>query len=197
VEQDVPAFDRALLERVQQWRSPLGEQAARAVSLLGAAPVVILLALVWVLRTQQPRRPVGTRLLFICGGAELLDSLVKALVKRPRPRPVQTRLPGQQFAFPSGHATMSAAFYAYLAYHNWQTHQGPRRLGKALAVALFPLPVGLARVYLGTHYLTDVLGGYVLGTCWTGGTILRSRLLAHRRRKPHRPRAWHERSSER
>ena len=181
-----PTFDRAIVERVQQQRSAPGRAAARAVSLVGAAPVVFLLALGWVLRTGQPRGRLAGRLLLVCGGAELLDTTVKGIVQRPRPRPVQTRLPGQQFAFPSGHATVSAAFYSYVAYHNWQRQRGPGRLTNAVRMTLFPLPVGLARVYLGTHYVTDVLGGYLLGLAWTGSVVAASDLLRWRHRKRRR-----------
>jgi membrane-associated phospholipid phosphatase len=186
VQRDAPAFDRALVERAQQGRSAPGSGAAQAVSLIGAAPVVFLLALGWVLRTGQPRGRLAKHLLLICGGAELLDTVVKEIVQRPRPRPVQTRLPGQQFAFPSGHATVSAAFYSYAAYHNFQKERGRARLMKAARLTLLPLPVGLVRVYLGTHYMTDVLGGYLLGLAWTGGVVAASDLLRLRRRQQRR-----------
>jgi membrane-associated phospholipid phosphatase len=184
---DVAAVDQTVRQRVQQWRWAPLDRVAQAVSIPGAAGTVFLCALGWVLRTQQPRRRLGPTLLLVCGGAELLDTAVKALVHRPRPKPVQTQFPGQQFAFPSGHATVAAAFYAYVAYHIWQ-HQGGRRAGKALGAALFPLPVGLARVYLGTHYLTDVLGGYLLGGVWTGSLIIARDVIgprSQRRRAGH------------
>jgi membrane-associated phospholipid phosphatase len=69
-------------------------------------------------------------------------------------------------AFPSGHATQSAAFYAMLAIVFGTGLSFRRRAAVWSAAALVVLIVGASRIYLGAHWLTDVLAGYALGASW-------------------------------
>jgi len=69
-------------------------------------------------------------------------------------------------AFPSGHATQSAAFYAMLAVVLGAGLSSRRRAILWSAAALVVVIVGASRIYLGAHWLTDVLGGYALGVSW-------------------------------
>jgi len=80
----------------------------------------------------------------------------------------------QRFAFPSGHA--GAALLAYGALVIWVWPQ-PRWRGLALSLALLVIAgTGLGRIYLGVHWPTDVLGGYLLAGCWLGiGCLARFR----------------------
>ena len=106
----------------------------------------------------------------IAGAATSVSSLLKALVGRPRPSPalVQVLDLKTNGSFPSGHAlfvTVVLGFTAYLCIK----HIGKRRLRYAAAGTLAALIIitGISRIYLGAHWASDVLGGYL-----TGGFIL-------------------------
>ncbi|MDQ6712016.1 MAG: phosphatase PAP2 family protein, partial [Candidatus Dormibacteraeota bacterium] len=74
--------------------------------------------------------------------------------------------PDDGWAFPSGHATQSIAFYGMLAIVLITWYAPNRRLALGIGAALITLVVGASRLYLGVHWLTDVLGGYALGLAW-------------------------------
>jgi len=101
----------------------------------------------------------------MASGAVLLRGL-KLLFDRQRP-PELTRLIGETTeSFPSGHATMAMVVIGTLVVLAW-AGRGP--LGRAVMVAAATLwigAVGLTRVYLGVHWFTDVLAGWLVGATW-------------------------------
>lgn len=144
------------LVRVFEWTSWLGKPPVLAVFVvLGAAYCW------WRRQWRLSLFLVATSLL---GG--FVDSAVKILVDRPRPvvdHPVATAL-GK--SFPSGHAMSSTIVFGALLVV-FLPVVGPlaRRAAVGLAIALV-LAIGTSRLLLGVHFLSDVVGGYVLGVAW-------------------------------
>jgi membrane-associated phospholipid phosphatase len=100
-------------------------------------------------------------------GAQLLGWALKAIFERPRPSfddPVAT---ASWFSFPSGHAMSSIALYGALAYVFADRLGSVRsRVAGLGGLALLVTAIGFSRLYLGVHYLTDVLAGYSAGLAW-------------------------------
>ncbi|MBC3787775.1 phosphatase PAP2 family protein [Spirosoma utsteinense] len=100
------------------------------------------------------------------GGVSLLVQICKRTLHRPRPHRV-AYYPETGFSFPSGHSATALILYGLLAYwliRRFRTTTGRVMVG-AGAVSLI-LAVGFSRIYLGVHFLSDVLGGYLLGIGW-------------------------------
>ena len=115
------------------------------------------------------------------GGAAASYYLIKALVGRPRPPPAIWIGHFSGAAFPSGHATQSVACYATLAVILGAGRSARAKAALWSAAVLIALIVGASRIYLGAHWLTDVLGGYALGT-WLVAVIVIVTLTPGRRR---------------
>jgi len=138
----------------------------RAVTHLGNSVWLALLvvgvglAYVVVRRTVRP-------LLFLTvafGGAAVLAHLLKLAIGRHRPPPSGVVVHGA--SFPSGHATGAAAAFGAVAVVVLAGRAAPtRRAGWTLAVVI-AVAVAFSRVYLGVHWLTDVIGGLALGWSW-------------------------------
>ncbi|PZR64419.1 MAG: acid phosphatase [Chloroflexi bacterium] len=114
------------------------------------------------------RRHIALALLAVgtVGASALLASgLIKNIVARARPDVIHALAAVRGFSFPSGHATLSATLYGVVAVLIWRT-RWPLRLRVAAITALGVLVVlvGLSRIYLGVHYPSDVLAGWLLGT---------------------------------
>jgi undecaprenyl-diphosphatase len=115
-------------------------------------------------------------------GAAALYDIVKPAVGRARPAAsLQVGGPDTGWAFTSGHATQSIAFYGMLAVVVITWYMPRRRLRVAIGAALVVLVVGVSRLYLGVHWLTDVLGGYALGLAWLSLVMVMSLLFENRR----------------
>ena len=95
----------------------------------------------------------------------------KALVGRARPAEGVVAATG--FSFPSGHATASAVFYGMTVYLAWRlVRRRVVRRTVAVLAAITVVAVGLSRVYLNVHYLSDVVAGWAAGTAWLATVLL-------------------------
>jgi len=135
---------------------------------LGSTAVIIPLGLatgLYFLIRRRTRQPLALLAAAVAGAIGLYD-IVKALVGRPRPPAAIWIGHYTGAAFPSGHTTQSAAFYAMLAIVLGAGLSIRRRAVLWSAATLVVLIVGASRIYLGAHWLTDVLAGYALGATW-------------------------------
>jgi undecaprenyl-diphosphatase len=99
------------------------------------------------------------------GGALILDGTMKLFFHRPRPQLDWAKvLP--DYSFPSGHTMNAFVFYIALALILWSV--SGRRVGLVATgiAASIAFGVGVSRIYLGYHYLTDVVGGLLAGIVW-------------------------------
>jgi undecaprenyl-diphosphatase len=140
----------------------------KLVTWLGSWTVCLAVAIVvglYFLKRSRDLRP-GMWLLLAWGGALAFSNIVKAIVARPRPPVSEALVSTHSFSYPSGHATMAAAFWGMLAVILARGRVRQER-GAAWAVAfLVVATVSFSRLYLGAHWFTDVLGGDALGGTW-------------------------------
>lgn len=102
----------------------------------------------------------------LMAGVGLFVQVGKREFNRPRP-PQIAYYAVTGFSFPSGHSATAMTLYGLLGY--WWARQIRRtrpRIWAGVATIVLILLVGFSRIYLGVHYLSDVLGGYLLGICW-------------------------------
>lgn len=137
------------------------------------------------------RRKRATALLLVVAmaGAAALSELVKVTVRRPRPTvpfPVEHVAGG---SFPSGHALTSATALSLAVVLAAPHLRRAARVLVVVAAALIAVAVGASRVMLGVHYLTDVLGGWLLAGLWVGllGSVPGLRPTSGPRRPPPAP----------
>lgn len=162
----IVALDKSLAQLLAAARTPQTIRFSLWISNLGAWQVVtpfllIILAGLW----RMGRAMFGVPMLVAVVGSEAFTFLGKYAFHRPRP--VEAVLLEHSYAFPSGHATIAVAFYGYLAYLLIRSCDRWRwRVNLLFGFAGLILLIGLSRLVLGVHYLSDVLGGYLVGGMW-------------------------------
>jgi membrane-associated phospholipid phosphatase len=113
-------------------------------------------------------------------GIEVLNGLLKLAFHRPRPELAYLHL--DTYSFPSGHAAGSAAVYGALAFLLGRHVGRGGRIGCACAFVVVVCAIGFTRLYLGVHYLSDVLAGFSIGVAWLAACLFLYRRYLSRRR---------------
>jgi membrane-associated phospholipid phosphatase len=178
---DQPALEESIALRTNTntklitWYTHLG-------GLIGMAIItsVITLAMVWRWRSRTPL----ILMLIAVAGSLSMTIVGKAIVGRARP-PLTEAIPPFEYAFsfPSGHAlnsTVIAGMVAYLLARRLRRRW--TRAGAVIVAIAWALAMGLSRVFLGHHWLTDVIVAWLLGAAWLALLITSHRLFLTIRR---------------
>lgn len=168
----------ALDESAAQWLNQRvhGNDVAVAVlevvSFLGK-PIFLVFAVglpgVWLLR-----RGASKLVLFLavtCIGGGVVDTLVKLAVGRPRPELDDPITEAFNHSFPSGHAMGATFCFGSLLVVFAPLLSRRHRVAALVGVIVLCLAIGFSRLALGVHFISDVLGGYVLGLAWLAGAV--------------------------
>ena len=163
----VAGFDETVRMGLHGLASPLLTLLAEKVTWLGTLGVLALFGVVAVAVLVHARRRDGAVLLaVIMAGAVVLENGLKFSFQRVRPPPFFGSEP-VTYSFPSGHALFSLCFYGGLAIAASRAMQsGAMKTGIWIATVLLVLAIGGTRIYLGVHYPSDVLGGYLVAIAW-------------------------------
>ncbi len=165
-EDDAPVLRWVVGHRSGGWTRVMETVSSAGLTNSGIVTTVVALVIIGVRRdTWWPAVTIGSSL----GSAAVTSVSVKILVERQRP-PIATMLgaPETGWGFPSGHTLLTSALVGALALVLWQTTlpRPARVAGVLVAIGAAGL-MGASRLYLGVHWLTDVLASYALA-----GTIL-------------------------
>jgi membrane-associated phospholipid phosphatase len=158
-------LDRAVLDTMLAHRTTAGVDLARHLTDTGTSPVLfplIAAAGVAVRFRTGSWRP-GITALVVAGLGVLARFLLSLLVREPRPAEAFQAVPVGGFSFPSGHTVTSLLVAGALAFLLSRLLPAPWARTAAVALGLWAALVGLSRVYLGVHWLTDVVAGWLFG----------------------------------
>lgn len=146
----------------------------RTVTTLGSGRITsgLLIIAVLLLARHGRRRSTSVMSCAAAAGTSVLVTVTKLSTARLRPDVADMLTAAPGYSFPSGHSAQAAATYTAIAYlATLRLPRGPARVGVWTAAVLIMTLVGFSRLYLGVHWLTDVLGGIALGVAWVALVI--------------------------
>ncbi|MGB9911237.1 MAG: phosphatase PAP2 family protein [Microgenomates group bacterium] len=156
----------------QKNSSPTIRYFLEKITLLGSEFFIMSLSLfllIFLIKTKRKRAAI-TVLISLLGSAILL-SFFKSFFSRIRPGECPDFLFGGIFncySFPSGHSAISFYFYGLITYLIFRFGKFSKKwnVGFSIMIGLLILLIAFSRLYLGVHFLTDVIGGFLLGGFW-------------------------------
>lgn len=172
LEGDTFRFDAAIRAWVHQFASSRMTWAMTAISLLGYNVLIAEMVIAFVVFARLRWRRAAVWLAVAMTGSLLLDLTLKYAYHRARPTAYFGVAPAS-YSFPSGHALCSLCFYGVMAgLLSARLKSRPWQIAVWVAAALLVIAIGLSRIYLGVHYPSDVLAGYLAATVWVGTVIV-------------------------
>lgn len=166
-------FDTAVRMTVHGFFSPDATRFMQLMTFLGSISflTVLFVGIVGVWLAIGMKRP-AVWLIVAVGGSIVLDTSLKLSFHRERPIPFVGVDP-RSYSFPSGHALSSFCFYGVLAgLLCARIESRGIRIAIWTAAAALVFAIGLSRIYLGVHYPTDVLAGYVAAAAWVSTLLV-------------------------
>nr|WP_298411816.1 bifunctional DedA family/phosphatase PAP2 family protein [uncultured Halomonas sp.] len=169
--------NQAVFHFLQSLRTAWGDHLMLAMTELGDSFVVATLTVAvlgWLL-WQHAWQAAGYWVAAI-GGAALFTPLIKRAVHWPRPTDLYSGW--DAFSFPSGHATINAVLYGFLGFLITRQLRARGRVWVLSSIALIIMMIAFSRLYLGAHWLADVVAGAAVAMIWV--TLLSVSYTRHR-----------------
>lgn len=166
-------IDIEFSEEIQEYQLPVLDLIMKAASYPGYMPYSAILITVTALAFYLRKHKKEALFVLLTAGSALVSTIVKFLVDRPRPAKelVKIVLETHQQSFPSGHVMFYVVFFGFitlLMYMFKHIHQ-PTRWAVSIFNMLLIFTIPISRIYLGAHWFTDVLGGFLLGILYLFG----------------------------
>ena len=159
-------WDYYFSQLIYSLRTPQLTQVMLAITSFGAiVPLLVSTLIVIILLLKKHRKEAAIFCIALIMGT-VLNTVLKTYIARDRPQ-ISPLVIENTFSYPSNHSMNSTIFYGLISYFSFHFFRS-RRLSiviSLLAICLIGL-IGFSRVYLGVHYLTDVLAGYCAGFWW-------------------------------
>jgi len=163
----IQVFDSNIYNMINSLKSNCMDMFFKTITRFGDEEVLIFIAIVCLIFIKN--RKIGTSIAINLASTGLMNHILKEIVQRPRP-PIEFRMVQESsFSFPSGHAMASLAFYGLIIYYiyNYVKNKKVKNIA-CIALSILIFLIGISRIYLGVHYASDVLAGFLFSTVYLG-----------------------------
>ena len=159
--ENISSFDNTIYNFISNFINNPTTRIMKVITFLGSAYTLITLTVLLILFGKD-KKYFGINLVFIF----IFNFIIKNIICRPRPVG-HNLITEHGYSFPSGHSMVGAAVYGLLIYYIYKNVKN--KIHKWLLIiflSLLIIGIGISRIYLGVHYPSDVLGGYLLALVW-------------------------------
>ena len=155
----ITGFDDAIYKVIFQMRNGFFDNFFKAITKFGNGTIIFCFTIILLIYLRKKDRYIlGTTIVVTV----TINQIIKHIIQRPRPNHMKLIMQGG-YSFPSGHAMISIALYGFLIHFvNKKIKTKWLKCVIISLLAILILGIGCSRIYLGVHYPSDVLSGYIL-----------------------------------
>lgn len=149
---------------VEKMRNPILTDILKIITNLGSAFVLITITILSLIILKNKK--IGLCITLNLALSTLLNVLLKNIIQRPRPEGYRL-IEETGFSFPSGHSMVNTAFYGLLIYLIIKNVKNKKlKYALSILISILILAIGFSRIYLGVHYTSDVLAGFLISVAY-------------------------------
>lgn len=159
----IEPLDNAVSSFIISIRSPELTNTMNIITNISGSYALIVFTTLFIILIKKKKYPLAITINLIA--VFITSQLAKAIVERDRPLDMLVSAPG--YSYPSGHSMVGLAYFSFLSY--LVIKYIPNKIVKIILPIVFTITillVGFSRIYLGVHYLSDVLAGFLLGAIY-------------------------------
>ncbi|MFP3322551.1 phosphatase PAP2 family protein [Planococcus sp. SIMBA_160] len=189
LDHELAVFDAVLIQLISAVESSGMDTVMFVITELGSVWFLVLLSVgvLWILGVKMRDKWGALFYLVAVGGGSLLTVLLKHFFSRERPS-INETIDAVGYSFPSGHSMGSLIFYGFLIYLVIRTRQKPwLQWASVFGLSGVIVLIGISRIYLGAHFPSDVLAGYIAGTIWLVLSLVALEWIQWQKRSPVQP----------
>lgn len=147
-----------------QFKSDAATKIAKTITSFGSAISLIIISIILLLIIKNKK--IGIAIITNLGLQSVLNLILKNILKRPRPEGYNL-INETGFSFPSGHSMASMAFYGFLIYLIYKNIENKYiKWTLIIFLGILIIAIGASRIYLGVHYTSDVLAGFLVSLAY-------------------------------
>ena len=149
---------------VKGMRNPILTNVLKIITNLGSAVALITITILSLIILKNKK--IGLCITINLALSTILNLLLKNIIQRPRPEGYRL-IEETGFSFPSGHSMVNTAFYGLLIYLIIKNVKNQKlKYSLSLLISILILSIGFSRIYLGVHYTSDVLAGFLISIAY-------------------------------
>jgi len=162
---NIKVFDTKIYESIIYLKSNFMNVFFKVITRFGDAEILILIAVTCLMFIKNKK--IGVSIAINLGSIGLINYILKIIIQRPRP-PIEFRMVEElSFSFPSGHSMASMAFYGLIIYFIFKyVKNKPAKIIICTILNLLIMLIGVSRIYLGVHYASDVIAGFLVSIAY-------------------------------
>ena len=162
---NIQSFDSNIYNMLNSLKSNFMDIFFRNITRFGDEEVLILIALACLVFIKN--RKIGLSIAINLASVGGINHILKEIIQRPRP-PIEFRMVQEtSYSFPSGHAMASLAFYGLIMYYFSKSIKNNRIKNVSyIGFTVFICLIGISRIYLGVHFASDVLAGFLISAAY-------------------------------
>lgn len=162
---NIQNFDSSIYNLMNFLRTNFMDIFFRTITRFGDEEVLILIAILCLIFIKN--RKIGSTIAINLASIGLINHVLKEIIQRPRPLIELRMVEESSFSFPSGHAMAGMAFYGLIMYYIYKYVKNKKVKSIICTIlSILIILIGISRVYLGVHYVSDVLAGFLLSVVY-------------------------------
>lgn len=186
---NIKTFDASVTEEVTSYRQPILTDYFTTVTYIGDVYgyAVVLALTIIISRLVFKRWKYVVQISFVLVLSAISNLILKRFFDRARPE-AEHLVVVKTLSYPSGHAMSAMAFYGFVIYLFYKYIKNPfLKILAILLTGILILSIGVSRIYLGVHFPSDIIGGFIAGFIWVVFCILIFNLIEVFRKDPETP----------